>query len=94
MLKEKVQKFIDDLFNGWIDLACDDLDELESYGLEEGDEKDYARARLQEVADDVKYFVDEELQWYTDDVEILNANKTDLVDTLKEVLKELHYDVK
>jgi len=94
MLKEKVQEFIDDLFNGWIDLACDDLDELESYDLVEGDEKDYARARLQEVADDVEYFVDEELQWYTDDIEILNADKTDLVNVIKEVLTELHYDVK
>ena len=94
MLKEKLQDFIDDLFNGWIDLACDDIDELEAYDLVEGEEKDYARARLQEVADDVKYFVDEELQWYTNDIEILNADKAELVDTLKEVLKELHYDVK
>ena len=93
MLKEKVQEFIDDLANGWIDLACDDLDELESYGLEEGDEKDYARARLQEVADDVDGWFKDEFEFY-DNGEFLGYNIDEIKAMFKEVLKELGYDVK
>ena len=93
MLKEKVQDFIEDLANGWIDLACDDLDELESYGLEEGDEKDYARARLQEVADDVDGWFKNEFEFY-DNGEFLGYDINDVKEMFKVVLKELGYKVK
>lgn len=93
MLKEKVQSFLRNLFEGWIDLALDDLDELESYDLEEGDEKDYARARTQEIADDVDAWFADEFELY-DDGSFLGYDIDDVKEMFKEVLKELHYKVK
>ena len=53
-----VEQQMEELFNDWVGLALDDLDELESYGFVEGEEKDYARARMAELAEDPKLIED------------------------------------
>jgi len=91
MLKEKVQDFIDDLADSWIDLACDDYDEMESYEVD--DPKDYARARMQEIADDVDGWFKNEFEFY-DNGEFLGYDINDVKEMFKVVLKELGYKVK
>lgn len=88
-LEQQVADFIEGQFNDWIGLACDDYDELQSYGLEEGDEKDYARERMQEAADDVSEFYD----CYVDD-EFIGYTKDEVVDAMKAYLRQQGYDVK
>jgi len=47
-----VNQQMEELFNGWIKLALDDWTELDFYGLNPGEEKDYARIRMAELAED------------------------------------------
>lgn len=89
-LEELVEDFMEEQFENWIDLACDDYDELESYGLEEGDEKEYARTRMQEVGYDVEDFYD-----FVDGEErFVDYDKQDVVDAIKTYLTKNGYDVK
>ena len=92
MLEEKVKDFIDELFTGWVNLGCDDYDELEAYDCED-DPDEYAKCRMQEVADDVDSWVDDELDFYVDD-EFVGFDKSDIKAELKKQLAELGYDVK
>ena len=91
MLKEKVAEFIDNLFDSWVDLACDDYDEMESYEVD--DPKDYARARMQEVGDDLNYWFDNEFEFY-DDGEFVGYNTNDIKVEFKKQLIENGYTVK
>lgn len=63
MLEEKVEEFIDGLFTGWVNLGCDDSDELEDYDCED-DPDEYAKCRMQEVADDLDDWFDNEFEAY------------------------------
>ena len=89
-LEEIVEDFMEEQFENWIDLACDDYDELESYGLGEGDEKEYARMRMQEVGDDVEDFYD-----FVDGEErFIGYDKQDVIDSIKTYLTKNGYDIK
>ena len=92
MLKEKVSEFLDNLFTSWVDLGCDDSDELEDYDCED-DPDEYAKCRMQEVANDVDYWVDNELDFYADD-EFVGFDKSDIKAELKKQLAELGYEVR
>lgn len=92
-LKKLVKEFMEERFEDWIGLACDDYEELESYGLEEGDEKDYARERMQEVADDVEDFYSFYVL-YDSEERFIGYDKKDIIDTIKAYLTEHGYDVK
>ena len=93
MLEEKVAEFIDNLFCGWIDLACDDCDEMENYDIdpETGDgPKEYARCRMHEVADDLDYWFDNEFEWY-DNGEFIGYDIQDVKAEFKKQLDKLGY---
>lgn len=90
-LEELVEEFMEEQFEDWVGLACDDYDELESYGLEEGDEKEYARMRMQEVGDNIEDFYN----FYVDGEDrFVGYDKQDVIDTIKTYLTKTGYDVK
>ena len=87
MLEEKVKDFINELFDGWVSLACDDSDEAEEY---ENDPDEYATARMQEVADDLDDWFDNEFELYHDG-EFTGYDIQDVKAEFKKQLNKLGY---
>ena len=85
-----VNKQLDDLFNGWIELAMDIPSEMVMYDV--SNEKDYARARMQELADDpeeLEYYMSEQApEWEGYSKEF---TKEELIKAAKEYLKNKGY---
>lgn len=85
MLEEKVKDFIDELFTGWVNLACDDFDEAEEY---EDDPDEYAKARMQKVANDLDGWFENEFELYHDgeftgyDIQVVKAEFKKQLDKL------------
>ena len=89
MLEEKVAKFIDELFTGWVNLGCEDYDELEFYGCED-DPDEYAQCRMHEVAADLDYWFDNEFEFY-DNGEFIGYDIQDVKAEFKRQLDKLGY---
>lgn len=84
-LEEIVKKILTDQFNDWVELGEDDEEELELY--EAVDAHEYAKARMQELANDlVEYY-----NWNIDQDLVADYSKQEVLEEFKHQLILLGY---
>ena len=90
-LQNWVNQQMEELFYSWVNLACDDWVELRNYGLTDGEEKEYAIVRMQEIADnqaELENIIEQMHDWPNYSEEFTDE---DLAAAIKVYLKETGY---